>query len=301
MFTRILVPLDGSRLAEAALPAASDMQRAFGSSVTLIHVLEREAPKEAHGERHLRDEAEARAYLQETAERLFPKGAAVEYHVHAGGISDVPLSISDHSLELHQDLIIMCVHGRGSLERVFAGSLAERIMSRQTVPVLLVHPGAGGTPAPLLRSVLVPLDGTPAHEQGLPVAAELARAAGARVILATVVPTMLTLMGERRATGMYLPTATSELLEITRTSAAAYLAKCAAQLASTGAAVATVIGRGNPARRIPRLARDADAGLIILGTHGKAGSKAFWAGSMAHRIVWRTHIPLLLIPAAKES
>jgi nucleotide-binding universal stress UspA family protein len=298
MFTRILVPLDGSRLSEAALPAAETIRKAFGSSVTLIHVLETGAPSEAHGEKHLRGEAEAEAYLAETARRFFPPEARVERHVHAGGITDVPLSLSEHSRELHQDLIIMCVHGGGSLERVVAGSLAERIMSRQTVPVLLVRPGA--TPVPF-RRVLVALDGTPAHEQGLPVAAELARAGEVRVLLVTIVPTMLTLMGEKRVTGLFLPAATSELLSMTEGSAEVYLATCAERISSTGASVETAVRRGNPARQIPRIARESGTDLIILGTHGKAGSKAFWAGSMAHRISWRTHIPLLLIPAAREG
>ncbi len=298
MFTRILVPLDGSKLSEAALPAAEAIRRTFGSSVTLIHVLEASAPSAAHGEKHLKDQAEAEAYLEETARRFFPPEARVQRHVHPGGISDVPLSLSEHSQELHQDLIIMCVHGGGSLERVVAGSLAERIISRQTVPVLLVRPGT--TPVPF-RKVLVALDGSPAHEQGLEVAAELARSGDVRVLLATIVPTMLTLMGEKRVTGLFLPAATSELLSMTEGSAEVYLASCARRISPKGTPVETTVRRGNPARQIPRIARESGTDLIILGTHGKAGSKAFWAGSMAHRISWRTSIPLLLIPAAKEG
>jgi nucleotide-binding universal stress UspA family protein len=296
MFTRILVPLDGSRLAEAALPAAEAVRKAFGSSVTLIHLLENAAPSGAHGERHLSSELEAGAYLEETARRFFPPGSAVERHVHAGGISDVPLSLTEHSQELHQDLIVMCVHGPASLERAVSGSVAQRIVTTQTVPVLLVRPGAGTSPVPF-RTALVALDGTPAHEQGLPVAAELSRAGGVQILLSTVVPTVLTLMGAKRATGVFLPVATAELLEITEESAEQYLAGCARRLAESGVVVRTAVRRGNPARQLVRLAQESGSDLIILGTHGRAGSRAFWAGSIAHRIITRTNLPLLLIPA----
>ncbi len=301
MFARILVPLDGSRLAEAALPAAEAMRLTFGSSITLIHVLESGAPMETHGERHLHDRQEAEEYLDETVRRYFPADAKIERHVHTEGISDVPASLTEHSRELAQDLIIMCVHGRGGISRIMAGSLAERIVERQTVPVLLVRAGSGGPIAPAFRMILVALDGKPSHAQGLAVAEEMALKTGARLLLATIVPTLSTLLGERGATGRLLPAATAELLEQTEQSAGHYLSEHAAELAVKGISAQTAVRRGNPARQIAGLARKQSADVIVLGTHGRAGSKAFWAGSMAHRIVGASATPLLLIPAAKEK
>ena len=63
MFARVLVPLDGSPLAEAALPVAESIRREFGSVVTLIHLIEKRPPRRVHGEPHLRGEEEARRYL----------------------------------------------------------------------------------------------------------------------------------------------------------------------------------------------------------------------------------------------
>jgi nucleotide-binding universal stress UspA family protein len=296
MFTRILVPLDGSWLAEAALPAAEALHKDFHSSITLIHLMEKDAPREVHGERHLHDEKEAGAYLEETARRYFPADAKVDTHVHAEGVSDVPLSLSEHSKELGQDLIIMSVHGHGGLPRMLEGNFAQRIVELRTVPVLLVRPTTASPSVPSFGRILVALDGKPEHEQGLHVAAGLAERSRGTLVLLTVVPTWITLMGERRAAGRLLPAATAELLEISEQSAKDYLGQHAQALTARRIPVEAVVKRGSPARKICRVAAERNADLIVLGTHGKAGADAFWAGSVAARVVSRAPVPLLLVP-----
>src|SRR3954469_2389250 len=104
-FTRILVALDGSRLAEAVLPAACSLARALGARLALVHVLEREPPATAHGEPHHADAAAApapghaephhadapaaAAYLERLAGELRAQGIAVEVHVHERPVGDV--------------------------------------------------------------------------------------------------------------------------------------------------------------------------------------------------------------------
>src|SRR5512137_596305 len=106
MFKHILIPLDGSHLAEAALPAAVYLAHQLGARITLVHVIERDAPLEVHGERHLSDPDEARKYLDEVATRAFPTGTEVEKHVHSSKVSDVAQSIAEHVGELGTDLIV---------------------------------------------------------------------------------------------------------------------------------------------------------------------------------------------------
>ena len=72
MFKHILVPLDGSHLAEAALAPAARIAGTLGAPVTLIHIIEQEAPREVHKDRHLTQADEAQAYLREVAARAFP-------------------------------------------------------------------------------------------------------------------------------------------------------------------------------------------------------------------------------------
>ena len=298
MFTKILLPLDGSPNAEIALPAAEVFRTAFDSTVTLIHVLESPAPRMAHGERHLKGAAEAESYLKEIARR-FPAGARVDIHVHVEGTSNVSQSLSDHSQEMEQKLIVMCVHGHGSIPRMVAGNLAERIMGSQTVPVLLVRADAGRPFPGGVGVVLAALDGKPEHKQGLPAAIEIASRTGARLVLATAVPTLLTLMGEKGAMGRLLPGATAELLSQTEDSARRSLQAAGKRAASAGVAFDIMVARGNPARKISDLARESGADLIVLDTHGHAGTRAFWAGSTAARIIKGTGAPILLMPAGE--
>ena len=64
MFTHLLVPLDGSSLAETALPATAYLARVLPARVTLLHLVERHPPSEVHHDRHLTNAAEASAYLE---------------------------------------------------------------------------------------------------------------------------------------------------------------------------------------------------------------------------------------------
>ena len=93
MFKHLLVPLDGSRLAEAALPAAAFLAARLGASVTLIHIIEHDAPQEVHGEHHLTSGDEACAYLEAAARHMQEHAPGVtldvERHVHTAEMKDV--------------------------------------------------------------------------------------------------------------------------------------------------------------------------------------------------------------------
>jgi nucleotide-binding universal stress UspA family protein len=299
MFKHLLVPLDGSRLAEAALPAAAYLARTLGAGVTLIHVIEKDAPQSIHGERHLAEPDEACGYLEEVAGRAFPKelGVRVEWHVHTAEVSDVARSIVEHVGELEPDLIVMCAHGWGGLRTRLFGSIAQMIIGLGITPVLLIQPARGeAAPAFACRLLLVPLDGNPEHEQGLPVATGLAQASAAALDLVMVVPTLSTLPGEQAAAGRLLPGATSALLDLRQQEAEEYLRRQAAPAQAAGLEVTVQSRRGDPATVIVRTAKQVKADLIVLGTHGKSGMEAFWSNSVAPQVSSRSRVPLLLVP-----
>ncbi len=298
MFHHLLVPLDGSRLAEAALPAAAYLGQRLGARVALVHVIERDAPQVVHGERHLAAPAEADAYLSEVAARAFPAGSAVEWHVHTTAVSDVARSLAEHVEELGPDLIVMCTHGKGGLRDWLFGSIPQQVIALGESPVLLIQPPRfGRAPAFACRRLLVPLDGDPAHESGLETAIGLGRACAGELRLVMVVPTPATLAGEARVRARFLPGATSALLDLHEDGASAYLAGRVALAQAQGAPAAAQVGRGDPAQVIIRTARQADSDLVALGTHGRGGLAAFWAESVAPQVIRRAHIPLLLAPA----
>jgi nucleotide-binding universal stress UspA family protein len=297
MFKHLIVPLDGSQLAEAALPVAAHLAQILDARVTLLHVIERDAPQEIHGQRHLADLDEAQAYLDEVAARAFSPEIIVERHVHAVEVNDVTASLVEHIQELDADLIVMCTHGRGGLQIRLFGSIPQHVLALGTTPVLLVHPAKKTHPAEFkCHRLLVPIDGNPDHEQGISVAASLAQACHAHLHLVMVVPTLGTLEGERAATATLLPGATSAMLDLSERGAAKYLQKHASSLESRGLDVGAEVRRGDPASLIVQAARNEKVDLIVVGTHGKSGMDAFWSNSLTPKIAGSTHLPLLLVP-----
>jgi nucleotide-binding universal stress UspA family protein len=297
MFKKLLVPLDGSPMAEAALAPAAYVAQRLGADVALIHIIERDSPNEVHGEKHLNDPAEAQAYLEKIAKNRFDSSVAVECHVHTNLVRDVPQSIADHADEFAPDLIIMCTHGRSGLGVRLFGSIAQQVVSLGKTPVLFVQPDSKRRQEDFeCKLVLVPLDGDPAHEEGMQVAGMFAKACGAALHLVTVVRTLGTLKSEAAATGKLLPGATSAMLDMSIETAEDYLDRMLAVLTEQGVAASKAVRRGDPSGEIVKEAHERDVDLIVLGTHGRSGMEAFWAGSVAAAVAGRSNLPLLLVP-----
>jgi nucleotide-binding universal stress UspA family protein len=297
MFKHLLVPLDGSRMAEGSLAAAVSLARTFGAVVTLIHVIERGAPQDIHGERHLTSPDEARDYLGEVAARVFPADISVERHVHSSEVNDVARSIAEHAEELGPDLIVMCTHGRGGLRGLMFGSIAQQVIRLGTTPVLLVPPVTTGVPPAFsCDRLLVALDGNPEHEEGLKVAASLAKIGGAELCLIMAVHTVDTLSGEQAATAKLLPGATHALLDLAEKDAREYLHGHITALQAAGVTATADVRRGDPVIVILGASKRTRADLIVLATHGKTGMDAFWSGSATPNVTSRSDIPLLLVP-----
>ena len=296
-FQRILVPLDGSHLAETALPAAAFLAGQFQSNVTLIHLVEHNAPPAVHSERHLTKPVEAQDYLEQVARRAFASSATVASHVHTAEVSDVARSLVEHAAELQADLIVMCTHGRGGLRGWLFGSIAQQVVSLGTTPVLLIRPTSAGEAPPFAgRLILVPLDGNPVHEVGLPFARELALASGGALHLIMVIRSISSLKSEEAATARLMPLATNALLELSEKQAEQYLKEHIAQLRAAGLTVTAEAARGDPAPYLRTAAQRTDTDLIVLATHGKLGLEALWSGSVAPRLLGHSTAPLLLVP-----
>lgn len=296
MFRRLLLPLDGSHLAEAVLPVATRLARAFDSRLLLLHVIERKAPITIHGEPHLTEVAAAESYLHSVVGRLSEQQIQAEVHVHSVPLGDVARSIADHAEEEQADLIVLCAHGRAGWRELVAGSIAQQALQRGSVPLLLVHAatdqeGAVFQPA----DILVPLDGSTAAQAALPIAVTLARALQSRVHLVTVVATPGTLSGKRAPATTLLPSATRLLLEVEHDDAATNLAELAERLRTEGVEVTTEIRRGDTTAELSADNIEHQFGLIVVTTHGRAGLPARLSGSVVARFVGKTSAPVLLI------
>jgi nucleotide-binding universal stress UspA family protein len=294
VFNHILVPLDGSKLSEASLGPAAYLAQKLKSHVTLLHVIEQDAPAEVHRDSHLTKPDEAEAYLKETARRAFPPDVGVETHVHTAPVSDVVRSIVEHAAsEIQPDLIVICTHGRGGIRDVLFGSIAQQVVARGKIPLLLIKPGG---PPFKLDQLLVPLDPDWIHEESLPMSESFARIFGAEVHLLCVTPTFSTLAGEDAATGNLMPATVQAVLDMEEENARRDLAAQLERLQGAGLKASAEMTRGDPATTIAKIAEESGADLILLSTHRKAGMDAFWARSVAPKVVQRTRIPSLLIP-----
>ena len=300
-FHHLLVPLDGSRLAEVVLPTALGFAKGIGAQVTLLHVLEHDAPQTVHGEPHLTEAGAAEHYLRELASHFVVDGLALDFHVHANEEHDVAASIVDHAQELEADLTVLTPHGRGGLRRWLIGSIAQQVLQRGTTPVLLVPPCEPGTqPSFELHSLLIPLDGKEAAEAVLPLAQEIARTWHAAIDLVQVVPTLSTVGGDRAASAMLTPIATASTLQIEAQVAQDYLGNLAE---AWPADVPLNIGvlRGDPAHEVVELVRRTRPDLIMLSTHGRTGLAGLWAASVATKIVTRAERPILMVRVPVSS
>ena len=299
---RFLVPLDGSRLAASVLPAVEQLAGRFHALVTLLHIMEQHPPTTIHGEQHLSDAAEAQAYLEEVATRLRSSAIAVEVHVHQDKGTNVARSIFQHAQEMNSDLVIMCTHGHGGLRGFLFGSNAQQALQQGTQSILLLFPGENdAVPSFNPRRILVPLDGTAAHEPALPAAIMIAQAFGAELHLVLVIPTPGTLTGEQAALGMMLPTTMRAVLDLSQRGAADYLEQVVARCIVEGVTARAEVLRGGVVHEVLNLAERLNVDLIVLASHGRTGLDALLTGSVAPRIAERRIRPLLLVRAEKSE
>lgn len=298
MFENILVPLDGSKLSEASLISAALLAQTFKSHVTLLHIIEQDAPTEVHKERHLTQPDEAEAYLKDAAQRAFPSNLKVETHVHTAPVTNVIGSIREHVSEFKPDLVIICTHGRGGMRDVLFGSIAQQIVSQGTTPLLMIKPDA---PRFTLDRILVPLDLDSHHDDSLPVAKSLGKTFGAKIHLLSIIPTFSTLAGEQAAAGNLLPVTAQAMLDIKEENASEDLQLHVDEFRKDDIKVFAEVSRGDPARGIVKIAEISGANMIILTTDRKAGMGAFWARSVAPKVANKTKVPLLLIPRIAQK
>ena len=245
MFTKLLVPLDGTIEAAAALPAATTLARATGASITLVRVTVNNAddPAEALvGDPIAEDEVRA------AAEDLARSGLLVDWLVRAGPVAE---SIIQAAQVSKADVIVMATHGRVGISRAFAGSVSERVVADSGRLVLLLKPDDKRLNH--IATLLVPVDGTAGGVLGLGTAVGLAQATGARMVLLDVVPPMPTWMygsevGFVGAVGYFDPVWEEEALR----SAETYVAGLAERLRKTGLHVETRALRGEIATYDPR-------------------------------------------------
>jgi nucleotide-binding universal stress UspA family protein len=299
MFEKILVPLDGSALAQAILPYVVIVAKGFHSRVILLHVAETALDHEAPEQKTYADETMERirpmaeSYLAGVADELGREGIDVETKVVKG---QAAAQIVEHADKENVGLIAMSTHGRSGLARLVMGSGIDKILRACEQPVLLVRPrdeGAGGEAGGRLAKIIVPLDGSDAAEAVLPFAEELAKALGLEAILIQVIGVETTVhFGPMAADSWPVPSDVLQRLDVV---ASGYLTGLAKQLKDKGLTVQWEVLRGSAASRIVEFARETPDSLVAMTTHGRSGFRRWVMGSVTDEVVRHTGEPVLVM------
>ena len=300
MVKNILVPLDGSEYSEYAIPHSIHIASIFNARITLIHIIEQNAPRSIHGQYHITNTDEAKKYLEKVVREKYKNTANVGYHIHENGNDNVARTISLHHEELTSDLVVMTTHGRGGLKELIFGNNAQQIINFGNIPVYFVPLGKETAGMTCVNKIMIPLDGSEDHEPGIEIASDLAAACGSSINLVFVIPTMNSLKIDKIGISQLLPRATEEMLNIAEDEMTTYCMIKKNELEKKGLDVEAEIYRGDPSKIITENMEKKDIDLIVLGTHGKSGLNAFWSGSIAAKIISRSNTAMLLIPLKQE-
>ncbi len=301
MFSNLLVPLDGSKLAESVLPIVRTLANRIPCSVKLLHVIEKRAPSSIHGDAHLQDIEGAEKYMALIVEKIRGWGLNVSSHVHEVPQGDLPKCIAEHAKELEQDLIVLCTHGSGRFKRFVFGTNAEQVLTHGATPVMLVKTDEYGRAAEFgPRSIIVLMDSASPGDPVLTACSELAMIFKAKLHLLYVVPTASSATPEEVPGGRLAPRTTRLLLDIQSEQTRSRMKEKLDWLLERKIEASGSVERGEPLSAIIGRALERQADLIAMATHGLAGLGAFWANDLVPRISMDYDSALLLFPTKER-
>ena len=305
MYHKILVPLDGSKAAEYALPYARCIARGLQTTIELLAVVDAvEMTRKLSADEGLflnsliEDRTGTLENYLETVSKKFPHGL-IQCKVENGNAADV---IIESAAIDSGTLIAMATHGRSGLDRWLVGSVAEKVLRGASNPLLLVR--AGDTPVSwdmaAFKSVLVPLDGSELAESVLPTATDMARNLDLEVILLRVygIPYAAQSPGE----GFFDNTQLDAFITGLKSESLEYIDGKIAALRKAGVtSIRTLARQGLPADEIISCARETPNSLVAMCTHGRSGVKRWVLGSVTETVVRHSTNPVLVVrpPMAK--
>jgi nucleotide-binding universal stress UspA family protein len=302
----ILVPLDGSALAEQVLPSVRLLATMLKANVHLLRVISDDKSDQIVAEMNARTfpvlspltvqmQREQHAwdllmqgaenYLAGPAIQLREAGIVVQTEVRPGFAAEqiIAAAASEQTV-----LIAMATHGYSGLRRWRLGSVTDKVVHAATTPVLIVRGAADAlAAAPTLKHILVPLDGSDLARQALPIAVDLARAAAADITLLQVVDVVPEADPRARPHGQATMQQAAAMQELTDLS----------EQLGQQITVSPLVEVGYPAEVIVDSARAHQVDLIAMATHGYTGSRRWALGSVADKVLHATTTPLLLVRA----
>lgn len=294
MIDHMLIPLDGSSLAECVLPHTVAVAEAVNAQVTLLRAVERETTPGSRAvdplSWHMR-KSEADTYLDEIAGRLRDVGLSVKTALKEGSAAE---QIISYTRDNDVGLIIISSHGRSGLSRWNINSVVQKVILQAYAPTMIVRayqPASEGLGSLRYEKLLLPLDGSKRAECTLPWAESLAEFHHCKLLLTHVVnrpevPRRAPLTEEERDL-------VERLTELNRQEGEAYLQGVSSRLGS--AADVRLLVSDNPAAALHGVVDEEDVDLVVMAAHGYSGESRWPYGSMALNFVAYGSTPLLMI------
>jgi nucleotide-binding universal stress UspA family protein len=300
MITRILIPLDGSMMAEQVVPYARTFARGLKIPVELLAVVDAGALLTSVERARLFDNLaeqeshKSKEYLERIAERF--AGSRVKRSVGQGIAAE---AIIEKATADNSTLIAMTTHGRSGLNRWLLGSVAEKVLRATTNPLLLVravHEGKTEGEA-TLKSIVVPLDGSELAEHALPTVIEIAKKLRLEVFLFRAYSNPYgSFTG---GAGLYAANLDA-LMASVRDEARNYLEEKMAELGKQGVdEMSYLLQEGVAPDEIVSVGSHTPESLIVMCSHGRSGVKRWVLGSVTETVVRHSDSPVLVLRPAR--
>ena len=262
----ILVPLDGSPLAETAVPIATQLAKQFQTTLTFLSVTDAAT------------QTTQKAYLAGMAAQWHNGSRAIQTAVQSGPIAK---TIEQTAVTRKASLIVMSTRGHSGVKRLLLGSVAGQVLQHVTLPVLLLPPTCEETAVSTqFRKILITLDGSKYAERVLPYALPIAQKFGSELLLLTV--------PQRH---------TQETLGLKMQQ---YLDSVAAFCNNLGILANVCLTGDDPAKTAIQISLEKNIDLIMLATHGRGGLQRLLLGSVADEIVRHANCPVFLVPVREQ-
>lgn len=291
MMHRILVPIDGSSQAEAAIAYAESLLAPEGELILhrVVPVPEPVTALLPNTESASRDDV--RHWWRERAGRDFTL-ARERVTVGAGRVREL-VSEGDPAGEIARqataegvDCIVMATHGRGAVGQLFFGSVANRVSRVSPVPLLLIRPTGETAAKPSYRRLVLPYDGSDLAAEAFPLAATLSQRLDLPIHLIQAVYEPASAAPDFVMAGV---------VDAAEDAATTELAHAIARLKDLGVTATQEVVIGSPFAAIAEATRPGD--LLIVTSHGRTGVQRWLLGSVAETLIQHAAAPVILVPA----
>ncbi len=303
MIHHILVPLDGSELAECVLPHLVAIAPVTGARITLIHVLERTLSQ--NGNASLIDplswhmhKQESQSYLDRIAERLQDLNLQIEQVILEGNPAEVLIEFARNNAV---DLFVLSTHGRTGLSEWNVSSVVQKILLRSYKSILLVRAYTGLQADEIrYKRLFLAIDGSARAEYILPYAMNLAQSHGSNVILGTVIqrPQAIQRFPLSEEDSAWI----QQFAERNQQDASHYLEQMTTQFSLKGlSAAANITISDNALGSVYDMVEESKADLVMISAHGHSGERRWPYGSIAAGLIAYGRTPLMILQDLYEN